>query len=105
MDGVARPAEPQIGLGHDGRPDAGLRAGAAAKLARVEQKISDLQVIRDTLRAALRAGCDDLVACAAEPDCPLPFAELASDGSTGPGGPAPAGAGPRRGNGPAQSPV
>ncbi|GLZ06587.1 hypothetical protein Acsp03_40530 [Actinomadura sp. NBRC 104412] len=29
-----------------------------------------------TLREALEAGCDDLVACAAEERCPLPFADL-----------------------------
>jgi DNA-binding transcriptional MerR regulator len=61
---------------HGGRPDAGLQARAAGKLAEVEQKIIDLEVIRGTPRAALRAGCDDLVACAAEPKCPLPFAGL-----------------------------
>lgn len=42
----------------------------------VEQKIADLEVIRDTLRAAVAAGCDDLVACAASPGCPVPFVEL-----------------------------
>ncbi|MQA24183.1 MAG: MerR family transcriptional regulator [Micromonosporaceae bacterium] len=58
----------------------GLRASAVAKLAEVEQKIADLQVIRDTLRAAVAAGCDDLVACAESPCCPLPFAELGHRG-------------------------
>jgi DNA-binding transcriptional MerR regulator len=56
------------------QPD-GLRAGARAKLAEVEAKIADLQIIGDTLRAALAAGCDDLIACAKSPRCPLPFAE------------------------------
>ncbi|GAA2865753.1 Hg(II)-responsive transcriptional regulator [Streptosporangium fragile] len=59
-----------------GRPDSGLRARAAAKLAEVEQKIADLQTIRETLLQAVEAGCDDLVACAASSCCPLPFAEL-----------------------------
>jgi DNA-binding transcriptional MerR regulator len=54
----------------------GLQHRAAAKLVEVEQKISDLQVIRDSLHAALDAGCDDLVACADTPCCPLPFADL-----------------------------
>ncbi|MFD4669750.1 hypothetical protein ACFWNN_08445 [Lentzea sp. NPDC058450] len=36
----------------------------------------DLEVIRDTLRAAITAGCDDLVACSHTPACPLPFEGL-----------------------------
>ena len=59
------------------RPDdAGLRARAQAKLAEVETKIADLRVIAGTLRAAVDAGCDDLVACAGSPCCPIPFATL-----------------------------
>ena len=53
------------------------------KLAEVEQRIADLVVIRDTLREAVAAGCDDLVGCASRPGCPLPFAELAETGSPG----------------------
>ncbi|SCL35742.1 DNA-binding transcriptional regulator, MerR family [Micromonospora rhizosphaerae] len=62
---------------HSRRPDTGLQARAKDKLAEVEQKLADLTVIRDTLRAAIAAGCDDLVACAGSSCCPLPFAELA----------------------------
>jgi MerR family mercuric resistance operon transcriptional regulator len=58
------------------RADAGLQARATAKLTEVETKIADLQVIADTLRAALDAGCDDLTACASSSCCPLPFADL-----------------------------
>jgi DNA-binding transcriptional MerR regulator len=61
---------------HGWRVDSGLQSRAAAKLAEVERKIADLGVIRDTLRAALDAGCDDLVACAGNTCCPLPFADL-----------------------------
>lgn len=61
-----------------GARDASLQARAAAKLAEVEAKIRDLDVVRDTLRSALEAGCDDLVACSVTPGCPLPFAELAA---------------------------
>jgi DNA-binding transcriptional MerR regulator len=61
-----------------GRPDAGLQDRARQKLAEVEQRIDDLQVIRDTLRQALDAGCDDLMTCAQQPCCPLPFADLAN---------------------------
>jgi MerR family mercuric resistance operon transcriptional regulator len=60
-----------------GRPGSGLRPRAAAKLAEVEAKIADLTVIAGTLRAALDAGCDDLIECAHEPRCPIPFAALA----------------------------
>ena len=51
----------------------GLASHAAAKLAEVEARIADLSVIRDSLRAALDAGCDDLVECAGRPECPVPF--------------------------------
>ncbi len=63
-----------------GGPDRGLRARAVAKLAEVEQRIADLQTIRETLLQAVDAGCDDLVVCAGSPCCPLPFAEPATAG-------------------------
>ncbi|GGL93486.1 MerR family transcriptional regulator [Micromonospora yangpuensis] len=66
---------------HGRHPDAGLQARAQAKLAEVEAKIADLQVIADTLRAAVDAGCDDLVACAGAPCCPIPFATIAEGAS------------------------
>jgi DNA-binding transcriptional MerR regulator len=56
--------------------DVGLQARAQAKLAEVEERISDLVTIRDNLRAALDAGCDDLIACAGTDCCPIPFATL-----------------------------
>ncbi|MGI5170903.1 MerR family transcriptional regulator [Spirillospora sp. CA-253888] len=59
------------------RPDTGLRERARAKLVEVERRMADLEVIRTTLRQAVDAGCDDLLTCAGEPRCPLPFAELA----------------------------
>lgn len=62
---------------HGAGRDSGLRARTRAKLAEVEQKIADLSVIRDTLRQAVAAGCDDPISCASDPRCPLPFAELA----------------------------
>jgi DNA-binding transcriptional MerR regulator len=66
------------GTHRHGRPtDAGLLARAEVKLAEVEAKIADLAVIRDTLRAAITAGCDDLIACSQNVCCPLPFTELA----------------------------
>lgn len=63
---------------HGRRKDPGLLVRAEGKLGEVERKIADLTVIRDTLRAAIAAGCDDLVTCAQTPCCPLPFAELAT---------------------------
>ncbi|WP_371781769.1 MerR family transcriptional regulator [Streptosporangium subroseum] len=63
-----------------GTSDSGLQARATAKLAEVEQKIADLQTIRDTLVQAVDAGCDDLVACAASSCCPLPFSGLTDGG-------------------------
>ncbi|WP_394618490.1 MerR family transcriptional regulator [Lentzea sp. JNUCC 0626] len=51
----------------------GLGERAAVKLAEVEAKIADLEIIRDTLRAAITAGCDDLVVCSHTPSCPVPF--------------------------------
>ena len=65
---------------HGRRRDSGLRSRAQAKLTEVEARIADLQVIAGTLRAALDAGCDDLVACSGEPCCPIPFAPLATHG-------------------------
>jgi DNA-binding transcriptional MerR regulator len=68
---------------HGGRPrrkgnggDAGLQQRARTKLAEVEERIADLTAIRDTLRAALDAGCEDLVVCAGNDCCPIPFATI-----------------------------
>ncbi|MGW4718688.1 MerR family transcriptional regulator [Nocardia sp. NPDC004260] len=41
----------------------GLQARAAAKLAEIDAKLTELTAVRDTLHAALEAGCDDLLAC------------------------------------------
>jgi MerR family transcriptional regulator, mercuric resistance operon regulatory protein len=64
---------------HSPRSDAGLHARAQAKLAEVAAKIADLQLIAGALRAAIEAGCEDLVACAGEPCCPIPFAAIAGE--------------------------
>lgn len=55
------------------RADTGLQARAATKLAEVDAKLAELTAVRDTLRAALAAGCDDLLACSESPGCPVPF--------------------------------
>jgi DNA-binding transcriptional MerR regulator len=53
--------------------DAGLQERAQAKLLEVEERITDLVTIRDNLRAALDAGCADLIECAGNDCCPIPF--------------------------------
>ncbi|MBO0882762.1 MAG: MerR family transcriptional regulator [Mycobacterium sp.] len=55
------------------RRDVGLHAHAQAKLGEIDAKLTELTAVRDTLHAALDAGCDDLIACSESPICPLPF--------------------------------
>ena len=59
-----------------GRGDVGLQARAQAKLAEVEERIADLVTIRDNLRAAVDAGCADLIECSGNECCPIPFATI-----------------------------
>ena len=66
-----------------GRADAGLQARATAKLAEVDKKLADLMQVRHTLLAAVDAGCDDLLACAENPDCPLPLTTNSCDEARG----------------------
>ena len=54
----------------------GLQSRTEAKLAEVDQKIADLQVIRASLIAARDAGCDDLAQCAESECCPIPFVQI-----------------------------
>jgi DNA-binding transcriptional MerR regulator len=65
-----------LGTHRHGHRPAGLQRRATAKLAEIETKIADLQLIAGSLRTAIDAGCDDLTTCAASDRCPLPFAEL-----------------------------
>jgi DNA-binding transcriptional MerR regulator len=58
--------------------ESALQQQARVKLAEVEERIADLTTIRDTLRAALDAGCTDLVECADSDGCPIPFEPLSS---------------------------
>lgn len=57
-------------IGARRRPD-GLPARAARKLAEVEAELAELSAVRDALRAALDAGCADLLTCAEIEHCPL----------------------------------
>ncbi|WP_159928225.1 MerR family transcriptional regulator [Nocardia sputi] len=61
------------------RADAGLQARATAKLAEIDAKLAELTAVRDTLRAAIAAGCEDLIACSESPRCPVPFTDDHSD--------------------------
>jgi DNA-binding transcriptional MerR regulator len=61
---------------HGAGPGAGLQARAEAKLVEINEKIADLEVIRDSLIQARDAGCDDLVQCASEECCPIPFVQI-----------------------------
>ncbi|WP_216900193.1 MerR family transcriptional regulator [Nocardia alni] len=54
---------------------AGLRDQARAKVAEVDAKLGELTTIRDTLTAAIDAGCDDLLTCGESPYCPIPFTD------------------------------
>jgi DNA-binding transcriptional MerR regulator len=73
LDEVAELLE--AGRHHHGAP-AGLQSRAEAKLIEINEKIADLEVIRESLIAAREAGCDDLVQCAEEECCPIPFVQI-----------------------------
>ncbi|MEV0354771.1 MerR family transcriptional regulator [Nocardia sp. NPDC050697] len=61
------------------RAEAGLRERARAKLAEVDAKLTELHAVRDTLAAALAAGCTDLLTGSRAPCCPIPFTDVAGD--------------------------
>jgi DNA-binding transcriptional MerR regulator len=73
LDEVAELLE--TGRHHHGAP-AGLQSRAEAKLIEINERIADLEVIRDSLTAARDAGCDDLLQCADEECCPIPFVQI-----------------------------
>ncbi|HET7277722.1 MAG TPA: MerR family transcriptional regulator [Dermatophilaceae bacterium] len=77
LDEVAELLE--VGRHHHRGPDTGLAALAREKLAEVDARIADLQVIRERLAAAIKVGCDDLMVCAETEGCPLPFAGLVTE--------------------------
>ncbi|MCC8248841.1 MerR family transcriptional regulator [Saccharothrix luteola] len=65
------------------RREQGLGDRVAVKLAEVEARIADLEVIRDMLRSALDYGCDDLITCAHAPSCPVLLPEATDEASCG----------------------
>lgn len=66
----------QTGRHRHGQMDASLQAHAAAKIAEIDARISDLQIIRKTLAEAVTAGCDDMMECATTDCCPIPFTDI-----------------------------
>lgn len=76
LDEVAELLE--AGRHHHHGTAVGLQSRTEAKLAEVDQKIADLQVIRASLIAARDAGCDDLLQCAQSDCCPIPFVQIAT---------------------------
>lgn len=77
LDEVAELLE--VGRHHHRGADRGVAALATEKLAEVDARIADLQVIRERLAAAIEVGCDDLLVCAETEGCPLPFAGLVTE--------------------------
>lgn len=74
LDEVAELLE--TGRHHHGDAASGLQSRTEAKLAEIDQKVADLEVMRSTLVAARDAGCDDLLHCAKADGCPIPFVEI-----------------------------
>lgn len=72
-----------IEVGRQRGRDSGLQVRAREKLVEVEQRIADLAMIRDNLKAVLDAGCDDLHVCAGIDCCPIPFGDLAEVPTSG----------------------
>ncbi|HKN45963.1 MAG TPA: MerR family DNA-binding protein, partial [Propionibacteriaceae bacterium] len=67
----------QTGRHRHGQVDPGLQAHAAAKISEIDARLDDLRMIRATLNAAVEAGCNDLMACATNDCCPVPFDDIA----------------------------
>jgi DNA-binding transcriptional MerR regulator len=58
-----------------------LHRRATAKVAEIDARIGQLQLVRQALLAVLAAECDSLTDCSCGQGCPLPVLEI-----TGPGG-------------------
>lgn len=65
------------GRGRHDTPD--LRQRAVEKITEIDSRIADLSAMRGALAAVVDARCDSLTNCTC-PDCPIPFADLATPG-------------------------
>lgn len=75
LDEVAELLE--AGRHHHRRPrNKGLQHRMTTKLAEIDTRIEDLQIIRSRLAEAVEAGCDDMIACSTTECCPIPFSGL-----------------------------
>ncbi|MGH3980461.1 MAG: MerR family transcriptional regulator [Pseudonocardiaceae bacterium] len=72
--------EELLAVGAHRGPRPGLRERARQKLADVDDRIDALTTMRAALVEVIEAGCGDLMECSCSPACPIPFAELASNG-------------------------
>jgi DNA-binding transcriptional MerR regulator len=70
-----------LAAGRRRHPDPDLQQRARAKLAEVEDRMADLERIRDGLLQVVRARCDSLTNCTCQ-DCPVPFVEGAGAAPT-----------------------
>jgi DNA-binding transcriptional MerR regulator len=66
-----------IDAGRRRHPAPDLRQRAVDKIAEIDARIADLTAIRSTLTRLVEARCDSLTNCTC-PDCPIPYADLAS---------------------------
>ena len=66
-----------IDAGRVRHPAPNLRQRAVEKVAEIDAKIADLQVIRRSLTQVVDARCDSLTNCTCA-DCPIPFPTIAA---------------------------
>ena len=74
-----------IDTGRPRHPTPDLQERASRKLAEVEQKLSDLATIRESLQQVIAARCDSLTHCTCA-DCPLPTTTLSKETRDDPAG-------------------
>ena len=63
-------------------PTPDLHERAARKLAEVDEKLRDLQTIRESLQQVIAARCDSLTHCTC-PDCPIPYPPTSQERADG----------------------
>ena len=75
-DGIRALVADLLDTGRHGHPTPDLQAHATAKIAEIDEKITDLNTIRAGLEQIVAAQCDSLTGCTCA-DCPIPYADLA----------------------------